>query len=140
MEIQGNDIFVPADTSYYSDYYRNLVRRGLLNSFALEYSDRNREKLSEEYKTFEDFRRNFSFKPDEVASFIRKAEESGVKYNDDQFRISKDEILNVLKGLVATNRWHTNAYYRIINENDIVIEKALRTISDRSEYNKVLGY
>lgn len=134
------DIFVPADTSYYSDYYRNLVRRGLLNSFALEYSDQNREKLSAEYPTFEDFRKNFSFKPDEVASFVRKAEESGVKYNDDQFRISKDEILNVLKGLVATNRWQTNAYYRIINENDIVIEKALKTISDRSEYNRVLGY
>lgn len=134
------DIFVPADTSYYTDYYRNLVRRGLLNTFALEYSDRNREKLSEEYKTFEDFRKNFSFKPDEIASFIRKAEESGVKYNDDQFRISSDEILNLLKGLVATNRWQTTAYYRIINENDIVIEKALRTISDRSAYNRVLGY
>jgi carboxyl-terminal processing protease len=134
------DIFVPADTSYYTDYYRNLVRRGLLNSFALEYSDRNRDKLSEEYKTFEDFRKNFSFKPDEIASFIRKAEESGVKYNDDQYRISRDEIVNLLKGLVATNRWQTTAYYRIINENDIVIEKALRTISDRSEYNRVLGY
>jgi len=134
------DIFVPADTAYYSDYYRSLVRRGLLNSFALEYADRNREKLSEEYKTFEDFRKNFIFKPEEVALFIRKAEESGVKYNDEQFRVSKNEILNVLKGLVASNRWQTNAYYRIINEKDIVIQKALSTISDRSEYNRVLGY
>ncbi len=39
------DIFVPADTSNYSDYYRSLVRRGIVNSFTLEYSDKNRKRL-----------------------------------------------------------------------------------------------
>jgi len=133
------DIFVPADTSHYSDYYRNLVRRGVLNSFALEYSDGNRDKLSAEYKTFADFRKKFSFTTDEIASFIRKAEEAGVKYNDEQFQKSKEEILIVLKGLLASNRWQTNAYYQIINENDKVIEKALEAVSDDSVYNRVLG-
>lgn len=134
------DIFVPADTSHYSDYYRNLVRRGVLNSFALEYSDGNRDKLSAEYKTFADFRKKFSFTTDEIASFIRKAEEAGVKYNDEQFRKSKEEILIVLKGLLASNRWQTNAYYQVINENDKVIEKALEAVSDDSVYNRLLGY
>lgn len=134
------DIFVPADTAYYSDYYRNLVRKGVINSFALEYSDRNRETLASEYKTFEDFRRKFRFTSAEEDLLIKKGEDAGIKYNDAQFKISRDEIMNILKALVASNRWQTNAYYRIINENDTVIDKALKTISDKSEYNRVLGY
>jgi carboxyl-terminal processing protease len=34
------DLFVPADTSNYSDYFRSLSRRGVLGSFTLEYSDK----------------------------------------------------------------------------------------------------
>ncbi len=134
------DIFVPADTSYYSDYYRNLIRKGVLNSYALEYSDRNRSSLSAGYKSFEEFSRKFAFSPEDISSLIKRAEDSGVKYNDEQFTTSRDEILIILKALVAGNRWQTSAYYRIINENDPVIEKALRTISDKAEYERILGY
>jgi carboxyl-terminal processing protease len=134
------DLFVPADTAYYSDYYRNLVRKGLLNSFALEFYDKNRDRLTSEYKSFDDYEKKFSFTPGEVASLIKKAEDSGVRYNDGQFNVSQTEILIVLKALVASNRWRTNAYFQIINENDIVIEKALKAISDKSEYDRILGY
>jgi carboxyl-terminal processing protease len=134
------DLFVPADTAFFSDYYRNLVRKGILNSFALEYSDRNREKLASEYRTFEDFRKKFTFTPEEEALLIKKAEDAGVKYSDDQFNTSKKEILNILRALIASNRWKLNAYYQIVNENDNVIERALKAVSDKSEYNRILGY
>jgi hypothetical protein len=45
-----------------------------------------------------------------------------------------------LKGLVATNIWQTNEYFRILNQGDVVIEKALKIISDKSAYNKILGF
>jgi carboxyl-terminal processing protease len=134
------DLFIPADTSNYSDYYRSLVRKGIVNSFTLEYSDKNRKKLASEYKTFEDFKKRFSFSSEEIASFIKKAEESGVKYNDQQFSISKGEILNVMKALIASNLWQTNEYFRILNEGDKVIEKALQVVTDKTAYNKILGY
>jgi carboxyl-terminal processing protease len=134
------DLFVPADTSNYSDYYRTVIRKGILNSFALEYSDKNRQLLTSKYKLFNDFREKFSFSPEEIASFIKKAEDSGVKYNDSQFKISQNELFTVLKALVASNIWKSNEYYRIINEDDATIESALRIISDKSAYNKILGY
>jgi len=134
------DIFVPADTSNYSDYYRSLVRRGIVNSFTLEYSDKNRKRLASEYRTFEDFRNRFSFSAEEIASFIKKAEESGVKYNDQQFSISKTEILTVMKALIASNLWNTNEYFRILNEDDVVIKKAVQIVGDKEAYNKILGY
>ena len=133
------DLFVPADTSNYSDYYRSLVRKGIVNSFTLEYSDKNRKKLASEYKTFDDFKKRFSFSSEEIASFIKKAEESGVKYNEQQFSISKGEVLNVMKALIASNLWQTNEYFRILNEDDRVIKKAMQIVSDKDAYNKILG-
>lgn len=134
------DQFVPADTSNYSDYFRSLIRKGILNSYALEYSDKNRKRLASEYKQFDDFKKNFSFSPEEIAAFIKKAEDAGVKYNDSQYKISQNELLKVLKGFVASNIWKSNEYYRIINENDVTIETALKIISDKTVYNKMLGY
>ncbi len=134
------DIFIPADTTSYSDYYRNLIRKGIFNSFALEYSDRNRNTLASEFKSFDEFRKKFSLSQEDIDLFIKKAEEAGVKYNEDQFKTSQADIMNILKGLIASNRWQTTAYYQIVNQNDRVIEKAMKTLSDKSEYNRILGY
>jgi carboxyl-terminal processing protease len=134
------DIFVAADTTNYSDYYRSLVRKGVLNSFVLEYADKNRTRINNEFRTFDDFKARFQFTSDEVQKFIDAGEKAGMKYNEAQYRISESELLMVLKALVANNLWQTNEYYRIINEEDHVLEKALEIISDKDTYNHILGY
>ena len=133
------DVFVPADTSDYSDYYRSLVRRGILNSFALEYSDKNRKKLAADYRTFADFKNRFTLGQDEIKSLISKAEDAGIKYNDQQFNISAEAIRSVIKALIASNLWQTNEYFMILNEDDTVIEKALQIINNKPEYDRILG-
>jgi hypothetical protein len=45
-----------------------------------------------------------------------------------------------MKALIASNLWQTNEYFRILNEDDVVIEKALQVVSDKAAYNKILGY
>jgi len=134
------DLFVPADTSTYTDYYRSVLRKGVLNSFSLEYSDKNRKFLTSQYRLFDDYKNRFNFSQDDINAFIKKADESGIKYDDSQFKISRDDIFKVLKGLIAANIWQTNEYFRIVNENDIVIENALKIISDKTAYNKILGF
>jgi carboxyl-terminal processing protease len=134
------DVFVAVDTSYNSPYFRKLAGKNVLNTFALDYFDRNRNFLNGQYKSFDDFKKMFSFTPDEIKSFIAKGEAEGVTYDESQFNTSKDEILLILKGLVATNMWEVNEYYRIINENDRVIERALKVVSDKKAYNALLGY
>jgi len=47
-------------------------------------------------------------------------------------------MLLILKALVASNIWQVNEYYRIINEKDPVIDKALEVISDAGTYNRIL--
>jgi carboxyl-terminal processing protease len=133
------DVFVAADTLNYSEYYRTLARKGIFNSFVLEYSDKNRVKIASDFKSFDDFRKRFEFTPEEIKSFIKKGEEGGVKYNESQYKHSESEILLVLKALVANNIWQTNEYFQIVNENDLLIRKALNVISDENAYNLILG-
>lgn len=134
------DVFVAVDTSYNTLYFRRLAGKNILNSFTLEYFDRNRTFLSSRYKNFEDFRNNFQFSAEDIKAFIAKGEADGVKYDEGQFNISKEEILLILKGLVATNIWQLSEYYQIVNQNDKVIENALQLISDKNRYNSILGY
>jgi carboxyl-terminal processing protease len=134
------DVFIPADTSYSTPYFNRLYQKNVLNTFTLDFYDKNRITLNSQYKTFEDFRNRFEFSADDIKTFIAKGEAEGVKYNEEQYNKSKDEILMVLKGLVATNIWQTSEYFQIVNSNDKVIEKALKVISDRKSYNNILGF
>jgi carboxyl-terminal processing protease len=45
-----------------------------------------------------------------------------------------------MKALIASNMWQINEYFRILNEDDLVIQKALQVVSDKVAYNKILGY
>jgi carboxyl-terminal processing protease len=134
------DVFVPVDTSFISDYYRALNRKGIFDLFIVEYADKNRARINNEYKTFDDFKNRFKFSPDEIQAFIKKGEDAGVKYNEAQYKTSENFILLVLKAIVANNIWQTNEYFRIINEGDPMIDKALKVISDKITYQKILGY
>jgi carboxyl-terminal processing protease len=133
------DVFVSADTSYNSLYFNKLYAKNVLNSFTLEYYDKNRSLLNLKYKSFDDFKKKFEISDDDIKSFIAKGEAEGVKFNEEQFNKSKNEILLILKGLIATNIWKTSEYFEIINENDKVIDKALKIISDTRSYNSILG-
>lgn len=133
------DVFVPVDTTGYSDYLRAIVRKGVDNSYVLEYADRNRERIHKQYNTFDQFKDNFSFTKEELDAFIKKGETAGVKYDESQYKISEKEILMRLKALVANNLWQTNEYFRIVNEDDPVVARAIKIISDKAEYDKILG-
>jgi carboxyl-terminal processing protease len=133
------DVFVPADTSNNSPYFNKLIAKGVLNTFTLEFFDRNRSKLTSQYKSFSDFKSRFNFSPDDIKAFIAKGESDGVKFNEEQYNKSKEEILLILKGYVASNMWQSNELYQIVNEGDKVIARALQVISDKKLYNSILG-
>jgi carboxyl-terminal processing protease len=134
------DVFVAVDTTYYTNYFRRLAAKNILNTYTLEYFDKNRARLKSEYKTFDEFRNNFKFTQDEIKAFIAKGEADGVKYDEEQYKKSEFQILQILKGLVATNIWNTSEYFQIINDDDVVIAKALKIISDKKSYDQILGY
>jgi len=133
------DVFVSADTTFNSPYIKNLAAKDVLRAFALEFYDKNRTSLNSQYKSFDDFKTKFNFSSDDLKLFFAKGESEGIKFNEGQYKKSEEEILLILKAYVATNMWQTSEFYQILNQNDKVIEKALSIISDKKNYNTILG-
>jgi carboxyl-terminal processing protease len=134
------DVFVAADTSYNSPYFSYLVGKNVLNTFTLDYCDKNRDMIRSKYHSFDDFKKKFELSPGEIKDFIAKGEAAGVKYDEFQFNKSKEEILLILKALIASNLWQRDEYFQILNSKDPVIARALKVITDRQAYNSTLGY
>ena len=53
------DVFVPVDTTGTSPYFLSLVRKGIMNRFALEYVNKNRAWLDSNYSDFKTFKSQF---------------------------------------------------------------------------------
>ncbi len=132
------DIFVPIDTTWYSDYYRSLISTNAITEFTLDFVDHNRNNLTRKYKSFEKFESDFEFTDKDIEAFIDKAEEMGAKYDEDQYLVSKNQLFKILKGLVARDLWDMSEYYETVNQGDPTLQKALDIISDKSLYNALL--
>ena len=74
------DIFVPIDTTRASDYYIEIRGKGLINSFTLEYVNKNRDELLKKYPTFEEFDNNYHHLKVED-EFYAYTEKAGIKKN-----------------------------------------------------------
>jgi carboxyl-terminal processing protease len=132
------DVFISIDTTYYSDYYRDLIRTSTLTNFVIGYTDRNREALLRKYKTFERFDRDFRFDNETIEALKEAGERNKVKFDQDQYNISAPEMLKVMKGLVARDLWDMNEYYMVVNKDDKAVMKALSIINDTVLYSRLL--
>ncbi len=132
------DVFVPLDTTKYTKYHRNLVARGVLNKVGIQYIEDNREQLHKDYPSFDDFKERY-FVPEEFLTHLVSAGEAEeISYNEEEFNKSKELIKLQLKALVARDLWDTNEYYRIIDEENESLKKAIEILESKNQYNNIL--
>jgi carboxyl-terminal processing protease len=132
------DYFVSIDTSYYSDYYRQLVRKGLLNRFVLQYVDNRRGELHKKYPDFAGFKSGFSLSDDFMAGFYDFVSENGVKKDDKDLSLSGDQIKLLLKAYIARDLWSNNEFFEIINDTDPKFETAMNILRNWDKYEVML--
>lgn len=132
------DIFVPLDTIEFTDYYRDLVQGGHVNSFTLEYVDKNREKLLSNYPTFEQYLKNYKVDQSFMDEFLAYAEkeDTELKFNEEQYKISENLIKLRLKAILAQDVWGYNEFYQIYNESNEIVQRAVKAIENK-EYTKL---
>lgn len=123
-------IFVPLDTAGYSDYYRDLIRKGVLYRFVLNYVDKNRKKILSNYKSFDRYKNEFAINQELFDKLTGFATKEGVKFNETDFNKSKDQISLLLKAYIARDLWDTSNYYQIINETDPSFQTALNVLKN----------
>ena len=129
------DVFVPIDTTQSSAYFGQLVRRGVLNTFALNHVDENRAKLLATYPDPESYRTKFSVGPVMLEALAAEAEKEGIERDVEGQERSHALIELRLKALIARDLWNTSAYWQMINADNPVdrsFQKALEALSDNT--------
>ena len=127
------DIFVPIDTALSSDYFGKLVRKGVLNTYALSHVDRHRNALLQQYRTVEDFSQHFRMDQAMITELVEHARKEGVEPDSAGLRTSEPLIALRVKALVARDLWDTSAYWQTINPENPVdqsYQRALEVLHD----------
>ncbi len=131
------DVFVPLDTLEYSDYYRAVSRNGSLNAFALEYVEKHRDDIREKYSDFDGYLKNFEVNKkilDDFVAYVKK-EHPDTEFSEKDLKTSERLIKLRIKANIAQDVWGYNEFFRIYNESNEVLEKAIE-ILENGTYNK----
>ena len=123
------DIFVPTDTSGITSYYINVSNAGLLQKFAYEFAEINRD----EFKELNDYKQFLRILPSNnslLYDFVTYASKNGVPARWFYIKQSKSLIVNQLKALIARDIFGTEAFYPIYNKNDKMIQKAVKAFNE----------
>jgi carboxyl-terminal processing protease len=134
------DIFVPIDTSSYSDYFRDLIRKGILNQFVLQYVDRNREYLKKTYTDFKKFNQEFNVGTEIFTELNNYAQKESLKFSQSDFDISENQLKISIKAYIARDIWGTSEFYEIMNQKDKNFLKAIEVMKNWDEFQKTLMY
>ena len=126
------DVFVPLDTTQYTAFHRQLVARSLVINATLRYVENLRGELKSRYTQFDDYMKNFEVPQAMVDSIFAEAERQKVKPRDEKERNNTLPMLRVqLKALIARDIWDMNEYFRLMNEHNHVVRKAIELIGSK---------
>lgn len=109
------DLKVESDTTHYTNYYAQLVRRGILLQSVTDHLDQNREQLKRDYPAMADFVGRYTPSVQLVEALKQEAEKQGLTYREEEFKRSEQLILTQLKALVAQRLYGVEGFYRVIN-------------------------
>lgn len=132
------DFFVPLDTMRYTDYYRNLMRKGVAYKYVIAYMDQNRATLTSQYPDFAKFKAGFQVTDVMVDSLISMATKEGVAKKNDEVDKSRSDIKLIIKALLARDLWNYSEYFEIINPSRDEYMKAIEVLRDKKLYTKKL--
>ncbi|MDR1357580.1 MAG: S41 family peptidase [Tannerellaceae bacterium] len=133
------DIFIPIDTTIYTDYHRQLVASGLVNRVAMNYLDRNRTGLTSRYPKIAQYKKSFDVPETLMKELTDLATEEKITFDEEGYNHSKDLIKLQIKALIARDLHDISDYYQIINDENQSFKAALSIINDDAAYRKELG-
>lgn len=133
------DVFIPVDTTRYTDYHRKLVATGLVTNVAMNYVDQNRDTMKKKYPRFTQYKENFTITDEIMQKLIDMAKEKDIEFNEEQYTRSKPMIMLQIKALIARDLFDISEYFQIINDDNESFQQALKIINDNARYNQELG-
>lgn len=133
------DVFVPLDTTQYTDYHRRLVAKGIIPQFALRYVDKNRADLKAQYPDAQKFINEFTVTDEMLNNLVDAGKAEKVDFDKSQFAKSKEMLRTFVKAAIANDLFSTGAYFQIVNEQNDIYKEALSIINDDARYRKIIS-
>ena len=133
------DVFVPVDTTEYSNFHRSMIAKGVVNRTAVEYLTNYRNELKKKYTSFSQFNTGFETDENLLKLLLAEANKEKIKFDAVQYDRSKKLIKLQLKALIARDLWSENEYYQIIDRENESLLKAMEILNKNGEYEKILS-
>ena len=128
------DIFVPLDTTKFTDYHRKIVNRGIVNKVSVQYIDQHRAELKKKYPTFEKFNKDYEVGNDVLNELKKQAENEKIEIDPAQVELSKPLIKLQIKALIARDLWEMNEYNKIMDVENESLQKAIQILTTPGKY------
>lgn len=122
------DIFVPEDTSDVTSYFKEALMSGLMNQYALAFTDTHRKEL-EKMESNEDLVR-FMNKQNVVGKFADFAHQRGLYRRNLMLQKSRKLFKKSLYGMIINNVKETDQFYQFYNSDDATIERAITVLEE----------
>jgi carboxyl-terminal processing protease len=107
------DFFVPLDTTMSSAYINRLFNSDSSREFILDYLEKNKKKF--DGMSFEDYYSKYQISEEMLQSLVKVGERNKVKFDEKDFKKSKEYLKILLKAHMGRNIYDDNAFYKIIN-------------------------
>ena len=133
------DIFVPIDTTEYSKYYRDIVAKGVLNQYIIDYVDKNRTAIKATYGNFNDYNAKFQISDEMLENLKANALNDSIGFNQKDFDSSKSLICDIMKALIARDIFDNADYYKVMNHRNKLVAEALAVINDKQRYKTIIS-
>ncbi|MDR1381817.1 MAG: S41 family peptidase [Tannerella sp.] len=131
------DIFIPRDTTGMTSYYSSVVNTGVLYQFALDYSDKNQERLSS-FDTYGKLHEYLQQQPI-IQEFADFAASKGIRKRPTLINISKNLIETQLYAFIVRNFFDYEGFYPILFKDDPTLNKAIEVISEGRWKPELIG-
>lgn len=123
------DIFIPRDTTEFTDYFAKVVNYAHIYQFAFAYTDQNRATLAKmkDWKAMEKHLDGQNL----LNQFVAFAEKRGVKPHPAQIQQSRNIMLVRLKAYISRNVLGDEGFYPILFKDDPAVKKAISEVNKK---------
>lgn len=121
------DVFVPADSNKFSDYFNAINNTGTLIQFSYVYADQQRAQL-ERFKTAEAYVKGFQVDAALVQALMAYAKSEGIENKGEAYKKDLETIRLYLKANIGRQLFSNEAFFPVIQQRDKTLQKALEVL------------
>ena len=123
------DVFVPIDTAQITKFHIALRRNNLINEATLRYIDNHRKALRQQYKTFDQFEREFTVPQSLIDEIVAAGKAKKITQKDDKELAETIEDLRFsLKSIFINGLFESSDFYHFVNQKNNIVQEALKQL------------